>query len=210
MAQFSRIQSVWLPRRLPNELRDIKDYSITLNSIMRKAVEQAGVHPIHIDSFSNQNVRNIEQMTRIEQRASIGRKMVRGYCRMVQTYKQGSHSPLVQKAITLVAANLTADLSLKSLAEQMNINASYFSSLFRKEMGMPLTEYVNRSRITHAKRLLLTTSLTTKSIALQCGIADMCYFSRLFKRLTGMTPKVYREQGSAETFQDMANSTLQG
>lgn len=209
LAYFSRLQSIWLPSRMPSELRDQKDYVIALNSVMRKAVEQAGVHPIHIDSFSNQNVQRIEQMTQVGQRAAIGRKMVLGYCRLVQTYQQGNHSLLVQKAITFAAANLTADLSLKSLAEQININASYLSSLFRKEMGMPLTEYVNRSRILHAQRLLLTTNLPTKSIALQCGISDTSYFSRLFKRLTGTTPKSYREQGGTEALSDFADSALQ-
>lgn len=209
LSHFSKFQSVWLPRRMPSELRDAKDYTIALNSILRKAVEQAGVHPIHIDSYSNQNVRRIEQMTQADQRMPVSRKMVLGYCRLVQTYKQEGHTLPVQKTLTYVAANLTADLSLKSLAAQMNINASYLSSLFRKEMGMPLTEYVNRSRIIHAQRLLLTTNLPTKSIALQCGISDTCYFSRLFKRLTGMTPKSYREQGSTEAFQDIAYSAFQ-
>lgn len=210
LARLSRLQSIWPTRQIPSELRDQKNHAIALNSIMRKAAEQAGVHPIHIDSYSNQNVRRIEQMTQIEQVISAGRKMVCGYCRLVQRYRSGNHSLPVQKTITYVAAELTADLSLKSLAEQMNINASYLSSLFRKEMGMPLTEYVNRCRIIHAQRLLLTTSLPTKSIALQCGISDMCYFSRIFKRLTGMTPRLYREQGRIKDFQDMANSTLQG
>lgn len=209
LAHLSRLQAIWMPRRMPSELRDQKDYVIALNSIMRKAVEQAGVHPIHIDSYSNQNVQRIEEMTRIDQRIPMARKMVHGYCRLVQIYKQGNYSRLVQKTISFVAANLTADLSLKSLAEQMNINASYLSALFRRETGMPLTEYVNRSRMIHAQRLLLSTNLPTKSVALQCGFSDAGYFSRLFKRLTGMTPKAYRSQGSMDDFQEMANGTLQ-
>lgn len=206
LAHFFKLQSIGLPQRLSNALRDRQDYAIALNTAMGKAVERIGIHPVHVDSYSNQNVRRIEGMTRTEQSAAIGRKMVRGYCRMVREYKLTSHSLPVQKVIALVSADLTADLSLKSLAEQTNLNASYLSSLFHREIGIPLTEYVNRCRVVHAQRLMLSTNLPTKSIALQCGVSDIYYFGRLFKRFTGMTPRSYRDKGGLNDLQDMASS----
>lgn len=70
------------------------------------------------------------------------------------------------------------------------------STTFSKEMGTSLTDYVNSLRISHAKTLLENTDAPIKSIALRCGIGDIHYFTRLFKRICGVTPKGYREAQS--------------
>lgn len=193
-----RFLALMMPQRLTNVLRDQKDYSITLNTLLRKAAEQGGVHPIHIDSLSNNNIKQIEQLTSTDQCKLFQRKMIRNYCRLVKENSLQNYSLPIRKVITYIRTDLTADLSLKSMAEQLNVNASYLSSLFKKEMGVPLTEYVNTCRINHAQILLLSTDLPIKSIALQCGISDMHYFSRMFKRITSMTPKTYREKMRTE------------
>lgn len=206
----SKIQDLMLPRRLPNELRDHKDYCITLNTLLRKAAEQGGVHPIHIDSVSNGHIQQIEQLTSVDQCLLFRRKMARTYCRLVQTYNLQDYSLLTRKVMTYVSTDLTADLSLRSLAAQLNVNASYLSSLFKKETGLSLTEYVNRSRMEHAQLLLLTTDLPIKTIALQCGISDMYYFSRLFKRVSGLTPKTFRVTATLEKRQQIATPLIRG
>lgn len=181
------------PPRMSNELRDQKDYAITLNTLLRKCTEHSGVHPIHIDCYSNHNIQLIEQLTSIDQCQTVILKMIRGYCRLIRKYTLKNYSLLTSKIITYVDTDLCADLSLKTLSKRLSVNASYLSTLFSKEMGMPLTEFVNHRRIEHAQKLLLTTDMPIKSVALKCGLSDVYYFSRLFKRITGTTPKVYRE-----------------
>lgn len=193
-----RFLALMVPQRVANMLRDRKDYTITLNTLLRKAAEQGGVHPIHIDSLSNNNIKQIEQLTSIEQCRSFQRKMIHLYCRLVKENSLQAYSLPIRKVITYIRTDLTADLSLKSMAEQLNVNASYLSSLFKKEIGVPLTEYVNACRISHAQALLLSTDQPIKTVALQCGISDMHYFSRMFKRMTSMTPKTYREKMRTE------------
>lgn len=193
LEQHGKLSSSMLPQRLTNELRDQKDLTITTNSLLRKAAEQGGVHPIHIDSLSNGNIKQIEMLTSIEECRHFQRKMVRGYCQLVKKHNLQDYSLPIRRVLTFISTDLTADLSLKALAEQLNVNSSYLSGLFKKEMGMALTEYVNTARITQAQILLYTTDLPIKNIALQCGISDMYYFSRMFKRITGVPPKVYRE-----------------
>ena len=113
-------------------------------------------------------------------------------------YNLKNYSQPIQKIITYISTDLTADLSLKSLANQVNINPSYLSTLFKKEVGLTLTEYVNRSRIEFSKRLLAGTNQPIKSIATQSGIPDIQYFTRMFKRITGVSPKVYRMQAAGK------------
>ena len=73
-----------------------------------------------------------------------------------------------------------------------NVSAGYLSSLFKQETGETLTEHVNRKRVKFAMRLLGTTRLQVQTIAQHCGILDVHYFSKVFKKYAGMTPKEYR------------------
>ena len=128
--------------------------------------------------------------------------MIIGYCKMVNRYNLKAFSLPIQKAITYINIELASDLSLRTLAAQLNVNANYLSTLFTKELGIPLTEYVNRCRIEHAKHMLLSTELPIKRIAEQCGFTDIHYFTRMFKRIASITPKVYRERGISEKLWD--------
>ena len=80
-----------------------------------------------------------------------------------------------------------------------NISPSYLSALFKQEVGKTLTEYVNSKRIERAMQLLETTRLQVQTIAQNCGILDVHYFSKIFKKTTGMTPKEYRASVTGDT-----------
>lgn len=180
-------------KRLSDESRNIKDYLITMNVLCRKTAERAGVQPIYIDSVSNNIIIFIENADNIDEYQKIVEQIVSAYCTMVKNLNRQSYSPIIQKVIAYIDTDLSTDLSLKTFAKYLNVNASYLSTLFSKEMGMPLSEYVNNCRIFHAKKLLLGTDLPIKSIAEQCGFSDTHYFSRVFRKLVGTTPNAYRK-----------------
>lgn len=180
-------------KRLDNELRNLKDYLITVNVLCRKTVERAGVQPIYIDSVSNNFVVFIENADSFEECQKIVEHIISTYCIMVRKLNHQTYSPIIQKVVAYIETDLSTDLSLKTFAKYLNVNASYLSTLFSKEVGMPLSEYVNNSRIFHAKKLLLGTDLPIKSIAEQCGFSDTHYFSRVFRKLEHTTPNEYRK-----------------
>lgn len=101
-------------------------------------------------------------------------------------------SLLVQKVVTRIDSDLTADLSLKTQAQLLNVNASYLSTLFKKETGMTLTDYVNKKRMENAVFLLNSTNMQIQNIAQYCGIPDVNYFTKIFKKYIWKTPKEYR------------------
>ena len=112
---------------------------------------------------------------------------------LVQSHSLRTYSKPIQNIINYISFNLTADLSLNALSEEFMLNSSYLSTLFKKETGVTLTNFVNNKRIEHAIYLLNTTQSAIQDIAAQCGINDVNYFTKLFKKLKNMTPTQYRE-----------------
>ena len=84
------------------------------------------------------------------------------------------------------------DLSLDSLSQIFYINKFYLTRLFKNTYGVTVNTDLQNRRITEAKKMLRFTDLSMEDIAKNCGIADANYFSRLFKKIEGMTPKEYR------------------
>ena len=119
--------------------------------------------------------------------------MFKSYCRLVKKHNTKKYCPIVQKAIVYIDSDLSADLSLRTVAAAQKISPGYLSSIFRKETGQTITEYVTQRRIDYALHLLNTTHLQVQSVALRCGIIDVQYFSKIFKKHTGKTPKEYRD-----------------
>ncbi len=182
-----------LESRVTDKLRNAKNFLIVLNTLARKAVEKGGVHPIYIDRVSYDFAMKIEACQTTDECDELFFNLVRKYSRLVQKHSQKNYSLPVQKVITCIDTDITADLSLKTLASILNVNSSYLSTLFKKETGITLTEYVNKKRVERAKQLLKNGNVQIQTVAQNCGILDVNYFTKIFKKHTGVTPREYRE-----------------
>ena len=190
---LSSMNTMSFERRLSDPVRNIKNYGIITNTLLRKAAQEGGVHPFYLDRISSDFAGKIEALQTTEAAQELMGDMFRSYCRLVRKHTMKHYSPPVQRAITTIDSDLTANLTLNALASLQNLSPSYLSALFSQEMGMTLTEYVNEKRVKLAMRLLATTKLQIQTIAQHCGILDVHYFSKVFKKAVGMTPKQYRE-----------------
>lgn len=117
------------------------------------------------------------------------RSTIRSLSRMLKE----QNIPFIDRALKLVNGCLYEDHSLEEIAELLGKHPNYFSSVFKREMGMGYAEYVTRQRIARAKELLKNPRLQIQKIAFMVGYHDAKYFAYVFGKITGMRPSEYRE-----------------
>ena len=183
-------------RRVQDPIRNMKNYGIIMNTLLRKAAERGGVHPVHLDSVSSSFAQRIESMSSTDDGRALMHEMFRSYCKLVRKSTVKSYSKVVKQTVLLIDSDMSADLTLSSIAKAQGVSAGYLSSVFKKETGSTVSEYVREKRMKHAAHLLSTTQLQVQTVALNCGIMDAQYFSKLFKNKFGMTPIEYREKNN--------------
>ena len=116
---------------------------------------------------------------------------------MESSWHQGYSSNAPKKMdISLVKSFLdehySEKLSLESVASHFFIDKHYLARLFKEQYGVTLVTYLQQVRITHAKRMLRFTDKSIEEIGLECGIGELNYFSRVFKKLEGVSPSEFR------------------
>ena len=85
-------------------------------------------------------------------------------------------------------------ITLESVASHFYVDKHYLARRFKAEYGTTVTQYIHRLRITEAKWMLRFTRKTVEQIGLECGAGELTYFSRLFKKLEGVSPSEYRSR----------------
>lgn len=180
--------------RTSDQLRNSKNLFFVMNTLLRKKVEQSNVHPLHIDELSRKFAIKIENCRNSHQLTKLGYEMLRKYSLLVKNYSRTGYSAIVHQCLDYIDLHFMDNLSLSLLSTMCSVSETYLSTLFKKEVGITLTNYIQNIRIRKALLLLNSTNLPIQEIAVQCGFLDANYFSKIFKKSNGLSPREYREK----------------
>ena len=100
---------------------------------------------------------------------------------------------LISRIVAYTDEHFAENLSLDVIASTFAIHPAYFCKLFKRTMGTTYIDYLTQCRVTRAKELLRRTDLPNYLIAEQTGFQTPEYFSKIFKKKTGVSPKEYRQ-----------------
>ena len=101
---------------------------------------------------------------------------------------------LMRKAMSYIHDHYTEPISRKDVADYVSVSESHLSRCFHQEAGIPLQVYLNRYRVNQSKKLLTNSDKSITEIALEVGFSDGNYFSRLFHKEVGVSPRNYRHK----------------
>lgn len=114
---------------------------------------------------------------------------------MKQKQEWTAESKIVQASIDFIMVNYESAFSLNEISEHVFVSSSYLSKLFKKEMGMTLTSFIQLIKIKYAKEALISEpQKSVTEISSQLGFESSSYFSYVFERLEGMTPSEFRKK----------------
>lgn len=108
--------------------------------------------------------------------------------------REQSRSHVFRRALLYIEQKYKDDISMEQIAEYVNLSPHYFSKLFKQHAGETFIDHVTGLRMKEAKHLIVEQGLSLKEICYEVGYKDPNYFSRVFKKATGITPSEYRQQ----------------
>lgn len=119
--------------------------------------------------------------------------------RLRDNSSRNKYMELITAAQKIILENFqNNEFSMNQAAAMVNLSPGYFSTLFRQETGMSFVEYLTGIRLEKAKALLMCTNMRSSEIAYEVGYKDAHYFSYIFKKVCGCTPKEYRARKSED------------
>ena len=116
-----------------------------------------------------------------------------------QDVEQQEERP-IHGIIRYLQEHLSEEISLSILEEEFHLNAQYISQLFKNEIGVNFLSYLTNIRMEKAKKLLLSTSLSISEVSEQSGYGDYRVFTKIFKKVEGITPSQYRRDFLEDSF----------
>ena len=122
--------------------------------------------------------------------------LLKNYCTIqpkLKNYGDGLSSYKLRQAIDYINDNLDRNIKISDIGKQINISQYYFSRLFRESTGVSPYRYVIQQRVAKAKQLITQNQMTLNDIALECGFSSQTQMTLHFRKLTGLTPKKYRD-----------------
>ena len=164
-----------------------------LLSIMARGAMEGGADANDIFKFCYSCENDMESAVDFESLGVWLTASLHGFIRFLFDTTVAKHQNVIRKTTALIQENLAEKLTLEQAADAVYLSKSYFCRILKEELGCTFTEYVNRIRVETSKKYLEHTLISVSDVAATVGFEDPSYFTRVFRKITGVTPKKYRE-----------------
>lgn len=180
-----------------DNLDAIKIRAMELTVMISRAAIDAGADMNSVYLLNSEYINEFLKLETIDEVCFALTDILNKFTEEVFKPKQVKHVDLLSKAISYINTNYMHKISLDDVADHIYLSPSYLCKIFKEEMKMNFSTYLNNVRIEKGKILLLSEQLSITEIAILVGFCDQSYFNKVFKKVTGLTPKKYREQSGA-------------
>lgn len=178
-----------------DSLRQFKDEIIAAITLCSRAAIRGGLSRETALTLSDYYIQSVEAAATISDVAHVNHTMREDYTRRVhQVKQQKSHSTAVKACLDVIDRQITDRLTIAQIARETGYAGYYISSLFKKEMGVAIGDYIKAKKIEYAKMLLANSSNEISDIAARLNFSTASHFSAVFRSVTGMTPKEFRAE----------------
>ncbi len=172
----------------------IRPRIIELIVVLSRASIDAGADSREIFLYNDTYMQQINNFSDIEELSIWITGVMHRFIQHSFDFAQIKHSDVVFKAMEYIRQNYDRKLSLDDIAQHVYLSRSYLSSLFREEAGQTLFSYINQVRVEKSKLFLMDPSISLAEAAALCGFEDQSYFTKVFRKHTGLSPKQYRDR----------------
>lgn len=176
----------------PNPLRYGKNRGLSFSTLLSRTIVEGGVDANKALSIEFHYAEIIENTHNLNELIDILEQMLMRYTNTVLQLSSINHVSVIKNASKYVHMHLSEAIRLNDVANFVNLSPNYFSSLFKREMKLSFADYVNQTRIKESQFLLETTEYPILDIAISVGYNNQNYFTTIFRKFTGITPKQYR------------------
>jgi len=176
-----------------NNLDVIKVRAMELSVMISRAALDGGADQSKIFDINIKFLSEFFNYKTIEEVCWALTDILRKFTKETFEFSNVKHVDLISKAISYVKTNYMRKLTLNEVAAYVFLSPSYFSKIFKDEMKYYFNDYLNYVRVEKSKALLLTERISLVDIAANVGFYDQSYFNKVFKKITGVTPKKFKE-----------------
>lgn len=162
-------------------------------ALTARAVIQGGVTSAESFRMSDYYLKKISSSPDINRIIQIRDEALLEYTKLVRERKRGTKRGLyVEEAKQYIAAQVFKKISVKDVADALNINAIYLERIFKDAEGLTIGQYIQREKVGRAKNFLMYSDRSIMEIGEYLGFASQSHFGQIFKKEVGMTPKQFR------------------
>ncbi|HPJ20796.1 MAG TPA: PocR ligand-binding domain-containing protein [Clostridia bacterium] len=172
----------------------VKARILELVVVLSRAALHGGADNNRIFGMNYKYLNQINEFRTIEELTIWISEIIKTFTECVFDLQDVKHIDVIYKSIEYIRRNYMKKVTLDDVAENVSLSPSYFSRIFKQETKTSFNSYLNNVRIEMSKKLLLDEDIPLVDIAVLAGFENQSYYSRVFKQITGLSPRQFREK----------------